>query len=63
MKLHLKNETCEGHGLCYTRTDLFDSDDQGDAVLLVSEPTGDQVDLAHIAERSCPARAISITDD
>ena len=63
MKLHLDSAKCDGHGLCYTRTDLFDSDDDGHAVLLVAEPTGSQQDLARIAERSCPERAISITEE
>ena len=63
MRLHLDSSKCEGHGLCYTRTDLFDSDDDGYAVLVVTEPTGEQVDLAQIAERSCPEQAITITDD
>ena len=63
MRLHLDSSKCEGHGLCYTRTDLFDSDDEGHAVLLVEEPTGNEVDLARIAQRSCPEQAISITED
>ena len=64
MRVHLDREKCEGHGLCYTRTDLFDCDDDGVAVLLVEEPETDtQVRLSEIAERSCPVRAISIVDD
>ena len=64
MKVHLDGAKCEGHGLCYTRTDLFDSDDEGHAVLLVDgELADDQVDLAQIAERSCPVQAISVSDD
>lgn len=63
MRVHLDSSKCEGHGLCYTRTDLFDSDDEGHAVLLVEEPTGPEVDLAQIAQRSCPEQAISITED
>lgn len=62
MRLRLDSEACQGHGRCYTLApDLFDSDDEGYAVLLVDgELSPDQVKAAQLAVDNCPEFAITL---
>ncbi len=62
MKIHLNSEKCQGHGRCYSlASDLFDSDDLGNAVVLVTgELNADQLERATVAANNCPEYAIEI---
>lgn len=64
MRLKLDSEACEGHGRCYTLAPaLFDSDDEGYAVLLVDgELSPEQVEAARLAVDNCPEFAITLED-
>jgi ferredoxin len=62
MRIILDNEKCQGHGRCYALApDLFDADDEGYAVLLVSGevPEGQEAN-ATLAADNCPEYAITI---
>lgn len=62
MRIVLDSEACQGHGRCYALApDLFDTDDDGYAVLLVDGevPAGLQ-DAARLAADNCPEFAISV---
>ena len=65
MRIKLDNEKCQGHGRCYSLAPrLFESDDEGYAVLLVDgELSPEQMEAAQLAVDNCPEFAISITDD
>ena len=63
MKLHLDREACQGHGRCYALApDLFESDDEGFAVLLVEGdvPAGREDD-ARLCADNCPEFAITVS--
>ena len=62
MKIHLTSEKCQGHGRCYSlASDLFDSDDLGNAVVLVTgDLNADQLERATLAANNCPEYAIEI---
>lgn len=63
MRLALDTEACQGHGRCYSYSpDLFDADDEGHSVLLVTEVPADQESAARQAVESCPEEAISLDD-
>lgn len=64
MKIHLETSKCQGHGRCYSLApDLFDSDDLGTAVVLVTgELNADQLKRANLAASNCPEYAIEIGD-
>lgn len=62
MQIKLDNAKCQGHGRCYALApELFESDDEGYAVLKV---TGDvpceREDDAILAADNCPEYAIEI---
>lgn len=62
MRIVYDRSRCQGHGRCYALApDLFDSDDEGYAVLLVTGavPT-DQQSAARLAADNCPEFAITI---
>jgi ferredoxin len=43
MKIHLDTEKCQGHGRCYSLApDLFDCDDLGTAVVIVTGELNDE---------------------
>lgn len=65
MRLRLDTDACQGHGRCYDLApELFDSDDEGFAVLRVTgELAPDQLDDAQLAVDSCPEFAITLEDD
>lgn len=61
MRLHLDSSKCEAHGLCYSRApQLFDSDDEGYAVLIQPEPEEKDRSFAELAVQTCPEQAISL---
>lgn len=64
MKIHLETSKCQGHGRCYSLApDLFDSDDMGTAIVLVTgELDTDQLKRANLAASNCPEYAIEIRD-
>ena len=65
MRIHLDRETCQGHGRCYALApELFDSDDEGYAVLLADDgqvPAGAE-EAARLAVDNCPESAITATE-
>ncbi|MBX3313135.1 MAG: ferredoxin [Actinobacteria bacterium] len=64
MRIVLDTDACQGHGRCYALSpDLFDTDDDGYAVLLVDGevPAGAE-DAARLAADNCPEFAITIED-
>lgn len=64
MRITLDSEACQGHGRCYTLApDLFDSDDEGYAVLKVDGdvPEGCH-DQARLAADNCPEFAIAVEE-
>lgn len=64
MRIHLDAEKCQGHGRCYSLApDLFDSDDLGSAVVIVTGDLDDaQLAKANLAAANCPEFAIEIGD-
>ena len=64
MKLRLDRDACQGQGRCYALApDLFESDDEGYAVLLVTgELSPDQEGDAELCVDNCPEFAISVED-
>jgi len=62
MRIILDSEKCQGHGRCYALApDLFDTDDEGYAVLLATGevPEGQEAN-ATLAADNCPEYAITI---
>ncbi|QXC60922.1 ferredoxin [Aquihabitans sp. G128] len=63
MKITLDSEKCQGHGRCYALApDLFDSDDEGYALLLAADgvvPEGME-EAATLAADNCPEYAITV---
>jgi ferredoxin len=64
MRIRYDRDVCQGHGRCYSLApELFDSDDEGYAVVLV---TGDvpeaQQHAARLAADNCPEFAITIEE-
>jgi ferredoxin len=64
MRIVFDREKCQGHGRCYALSpELFESDDEGYAVLLVSgEVPADRQDDARLAADNCPEFAITIEE-
>jgi ferredoxin len=64
MRLRLDSDACQGHGRCYTLApDLFESDDEGYAVLLVDgELSPEQMEAAQLAVDNCPEFALSLEE-
>ena len=62
MKIVLDNSKCQGHGRCYALApQLFDSDDEGYAVVLVDgEVPAELEGAARLAADNCPEYAITI---
>jgi ferredoxin len=62
MRIVLDTEKCQGHGRCWGLAPaLFDSDDNGNAVLRGdgTVPEG-QEEAARLAEENCPEYAITV---
>jgi ferredoxin len=65
VKIVFDREACQGHNRCHILApELFDTDDEGYAVLLVADevPT-DLVEKAELAADNCPEFAITLSDD
>jgi ferredoxin len=64
MRIVFDREKCQGHGRCYALApELFDADDEGYAVVLVSgELTEEQVAKAQLDADNCPEYALSLAD-
>jgi ferredoxin len=62
MRIVYDRDKCQGHGRCYALApDLFDADDEGYAVVLVSgDLTDEQLAQAQLAADNCPEYALSI---
>lgn len=62
MRLTLDGSHCQGHGRCYSLApELFDSDDEGYAVLLVDgDLAREQEGRARLAADNCPEYAITV---
>jgi len=62
VKIVLDNSKCQGHGRCYALApQLFDSDDEGYAVVLVDgEVPAELEGAARLAADNCPEYAITI---
>ncbi len=66
MRIEFDREKCQGHGRCYALApDLFDSDDEGYAVLLQaggSVPAGSE-EAATLAVDNCPEFALALAPE
>jgi len=63
VKIRLDNEKCQGHGRCYALSpDLFESDDEGYAVLLLegADVPPELEGAARLAADNCPEYAITV---
>ena len=62
MRIVLDGDACQGHGRCYALApDLFDSDDEGYAVVLATgELDAAQASAARLAADNCPEYAIRV---
>ncbi|MGD9795137.1 MAG: ferredoxin [Acidimicrobiia bacterium] len=65
MRVTVDESICQGHTLCnMVAPEVFGLRvEDGHAVVLVSEPVGDQVDAARKAAATCPEQAIVISED
>ena len=62
MRIVLDSAKCQGHGRCYALSaQLFDSDDEGYAVLLVDGEVPPELEgAARLAADNCPEYAITL---
>ena len=61
MRILVDSDRCQGHGRCYeVAPDLFDADDEGHAIVRVSQVPDEAADRAVLAVKNCPERAVSI---
>jgi ferredoxin len=63
VKIRLDNQKCQGHGRCYALSpDVFDSDDLGQAILLLADGNvpPELEAAARLAADNCPEYAITI---
>ncbi len=65
MRIRFDRDLCQGHNRCYILApELFDTDDEGYAVLRVEGPVPpDLEEKARLAADNCPEFAIEIDDD
>ena len=65
MRIELDRAACQGHNRCYLLApELFDVDDEGYAVLLVTGEVPDELrDKAQLAVDNCPEYAITVVED
>ena len=60
--LSIDDGVCSGHGRCYaTAPELFEPDDDEGKGIVIAQPSGDQVELAGRAARSCPEQAVRVS--
>jgi len=64
MRISFNREACQGHGRCYSLAPaVFDADDEGYAILLISGDVPDEHQAAaQLAADNCPEYAIEILD-
>ena len=64
MKIVFERDKCQGHGRCYgLAPEVFESDDEGYAVLLVPGEVPDALqEGARLAADNCPEYAITIEE-
>ncbi|MFM7509509.1 MAG: ferredoxin [Actinomycetota bacterium] len=63
MRIHFEPDACVGHGRCYALApQVFDADDLGHCVVLLSEPPAELADAARLAVASCPEDALTIDE-
>jgi ferredoxin len=62
MRIESDTDVCVGSGMCaLTASNLFDqSDTDGTVVVLIPEPTGEQLQDAEEAVRRCPSGALRL---
>ena len=62
MKISYNREACQGHNRCYMLApEIFDVDDEGDAVLLIEGDIPDELqDKAQLTVDNCPEYAIEL---
>ncbi|MCU0310297.1 MAG: ferredoxin [Acidimicrobiales bacterium] len=61
MRIVFDREKCQGHGRCYALApDLFDSDDEGYAVVVRADVPAEHERVARLAADNCPEYAITI---
>jgi ferredoxin len=65
MRITLDSSACQGHGRCYSLAPaVFDTDDEGYAVLLVTGDVPAELhEAARLAADNCPEYAITVVDD
>lgn len=65
MRIVLDSEACQGHGRCYSLApDLFDADDEGYSVLLVTGEVPPALhEAARLAADNCPEFAITLVEE
>ena len=60
-RVEVDTSLCASTGMCESvAPDLFEIDDDGELVVLRPEPSGEQVERAQAAARSCPTRALRV---
>jgi ferredoxin len=64
VRIRFDRELCQGHNRCYILApELFDTDDEGYAVLLVEGDVAPELEpKARLAADNCPEFAIEIED-
>jgi ferredoxin len=63
MRIVYDRSKCQGHGRCYALApDLFDSDDEGYAVVLQQEVPAERERAARLAADNCPEYAIAVEE-
>ena len=64
MRVKIDSDLCQGHNRCVAiAPKVFDTNDDGLAVVALDPLPADQQELAQRAKQACPERAISLTDD
>ncbi|HEY7438733.1 MAG TPA: ferredoxin [Acidimicrobiia bacterium] len=63
MRVSVDLDICTGHGRCYAlASDVFEADDFGHCVLLISEVPVELEEQARLGRDNCPEQAITIHD-
>ncbi len=61
MRIVFDEQACVGHGRCYALApQVFDADDLGHCVVLLTEPPAELEAAARLAVASCPEDALTI---
>ena len=63
MKISIDTELCTGHGRCYeVAPELFTDDESGYGKVIAGDIGPSDLEAAELAIRTCPERAISLSD-